>query len=398
MPVGAELVDAREQLGLSIEDVAAQTKIKIERLSAIERMDIEGLPTLVYLKGFLKAYAAAVQLDADAVTKRYLAELPSSFTATEASPPLAPATASPERASSYGASQTVPDLPLKAGDIERDVEIDVDIDDDLDDVPDLEWSRPEPTRDVRSVAEENTPRSKRDRMPLPPVSLSALRTRTAPYARTALVAVIALATGWILGANFGTTNSSRQPTVTSDDVKPENDPSLAIASTPGTDVDLAPPAVERAADPDAGAATNPDADAQRALNTSDRARTIDVSGAWALTNRLEPAKSGGDRSFNRGFRLQLQQRGNRVSGRGQQWMENGRSIAVHNRPSIRVEGIVSGRRLELNVIDGATSRFSAGKFVMNVTGDETMRGRFVGTAANARGMSLARRMDTNGRR
>jgi transcriptional regulator with XRE-family HTH domain len=388
MPVGAELSAAREKLGLSVQDVAGQTKIKIERLRAIEQMDVAALPTLVYLKGFLRAYAAVVQLDADDLTKRYLAELPSSYTAREANPPPMPAPACPERAWSDSASRRVADLPLKPADPKSDVAIHLAIDD----VPDLELASPYPAREIRSVGKQK-PLPKRQRTPLPRATFEVLRTRATPYAHTALVAVIALMTGWVLGANFGTTNRSTHATVSVDDADPE----IPV----GTDVDItksanashvaeamgvAAPAVDRAAY------------TEQSLDAKASAPPIDVSGRWALTNRLEPARSGGDRSFNRGFRLELQQRGNRVSGSGQQWMENGRSIPVHNRPSIRVEGTVSGRRLELNVTDRGTGRSSAGKFVMNVTGEGMLRGRFVGTAANARGMSLARRMEREGGR
>jgi transcriptional regulator with XRE-family HTH domain len=357
MPVGAELSEAREKLGLSIEDVAAQTKVKVERLGAIERMDIEGLPTLVYLKGFLRAYATAVQLDADAVTKRYLAELPSSFTAREANPPPLP---------------TNTDLPLKATDVESA---------EMDDVPDLELPAPAAPRAMSEVG-NHRPLSTRRRTVLPPAALTALRTTTASHAPMVLVAVIALMTGWVLGARFGAAPSPTQPAVTEDDTNSESGQSLAVALTPGTDVDIAP-AVERAVNVE---------QPREPINAAGRDRSIDVSGSWAVTNRFDPARTGGDGSFNRGFRLQLQQRGNRVSGSGQQWMENGRSIPVHNRPSIRVEGTVRGRRLELNIVDDGARRSGAGKFVMDVSGEGTMRGRFV-SDANARGMSLARRMN-----
>jgi cytoskeleton protein RodZ len=75
MKAGLDLADARRRLGFSLEDVSRTTKISVEGLSAIERGDREHLPALVYLKGFLRAYAAEVNLDGDDVTHRYLAEL-----------------------------------------------------------------------------------------------------------------------------------------------------------------------------------------------------------------------------------------------------------------------------------------------------------------------------------
>src|SRR5215212_3167635 len=88
MTAAEQLADARHNLGLSLEDISSRTKISIERLSAIERVDPEGLPSLVYLKGFIRAYAAGVTLDPDAVSARYLSELsrPSAPAAAETSP------------------------------------------------------------------------------------------------------------------------------------------------------------------------------------------------------------------------------------------------------------------------------------------------------------------------
>ncbi len=75
MKVGAELAQARERLGLSRDDISTRTKISVERLAAIEQEDVAALPPLVYLKGFVREYAAAVNLDPEDVTRRYIAAL-----------------------------------------------------------------------------------------------------------------------------------------------------------------------------------------------------------------------------------------------------------------------------------------------------------------------------------
>ena len=82
MSVGAELREARERHGVTLQDISARTKISVERLAAIEEMDGAALPSLVYLQGYLKAYAAEVQLDPHDVVERYLDTveiLPSDF-------------------------------------------------------------------------------------------------------------------------------------------------------------------------------------------------------------------------------------------------------------------------------------------------------------------------------
>jgi cytoskeletal protein RodZ len=62
-PVGERLRAAREAKGLSLEDLAAQTRIPQRHLASIETGDWENLPAPTYTIGFAKNYAAAVGLD-----------------------------------------------------------------------------------------------------------------------------------------------------------------------------------------------------------------------------------------------------------------------------------------------------------------------------------------------
>src|SRR4051794_16136425 len=61
--VGEQLRKAREEKGLSLEDVAAQTRIPQRHLASIETGDWDSLPAPTYTIGFAKSYAAAVGLD-----------------------------------------------------------------------------------------------------------------------------------------------------------------------------------------------------------------------------------------------------------------------------------------------------------------------------------------------
>jgi cytoskeletal protein RodZ len=61
--VGERLRAAREEKKLSLEDVAAQTRIPQRHLEAIEAADWEKLPAPTYTVGFAKNYAAVVGLD-----------------------------------------------------------------------------------------------------------------------------------------------------------------------------------------------------------------------------------------------------------------------------------------------------------------------------------------------
>jgi cytoskeletal protein RodZ len=61
--VGERLRAAREEKGLSLEDVAAQTRIPQRHLASIENAEWDNLPAPTYTVGFAKSYASAVGLD-----------------------------------------------------------------------------------------------------------------------------------------------------------------------------------------------------------------------------------------------------------------------------------------------------------------------------------------------
>jgi cytoskeleton protein RodZ len=61
--VGERLKAAREEKGLSLEDVAAQTRIPQRHLESIESGEWDKLPAPTYTLGFAKSYATVVGLD-----------------------------------------------------------------------------------------------------------------------------------------------------------------------------------------------------------------------------------------------------------------------------------------------------------------------------------------------
>ena len=67
--VGQRLREAREARGLSLEEVAAQTRIPIRHLRSIEDGKYEELPALTYTVGFGRNYANAVGLDGAEVAR-----------------------------------------------------------------------------------------------------------------------------------------------------------------------------------------------------------------------------------------------------------------------------------------------------------------------------------------
>ncbi|NLZ28396.1 MAG: DUF4115 domain-containing protein, partial [Firmicutes bacterium] len=65
------LRDSRKERKISLQDIAAQTKIKVSRLEAFEKGDFSVFAGEVYLKGAISSYAKAVGLDPVRVLKIY---------------------------------------------------------------------------------------------------------------------------------------------------------------------------------------------------------------------------------------------------------------------------------------------------------------------------------------
>ena len=62
--LGKTLREAREHLGLSIADVAHQTKFASRQIEALEADDFQNLPEMPFVRGFVRSYAKILQLDA----------------------------------------------------------------------------------------------------------------------------------------------------------------------------------------------------------------------------------------------------------------------------------------------------------------------------------------------
>jgi cytoskeleton protein RodZ len=72
--VGAELCAARQRLGWQLPDVAANLRIRLPFLEAIEEGRIADLPGNAYAMGFVRTYATSLGLDADEVARRFRTE------------------------------------------------------------------------------------------------------------------------------------------------------------------------------------------------------------------------------------------------------------------------------------------------------------------------------------
>lgn len=69
--IGHYLKSVREAHGMSMEEVARATRIPVSSIERIEGDHFDDLPGEVFTRGFLKAYARAVQVSSDDVLARY---------------------------------------------------------------------------------------------------------------------------------------------------------------------------------------------------------------------------------------------------------------------------------------------------------------------------------------
>ncbi|MGG5820207.1 helix-turn-helix domain-containing protein [Falsiroseomonas sp. HW251] len=69
--IGDELREGRLALGLSVEDVAQQLRIRRVYIAALEEGRLRDLPGAAYAVGFVRTYGAALGLDADDLVRRF---------------------------------------------------------------------------------------------------------------------------------------------------------------------------------------------------------------------------------------------------------------------------------------------------------------------------------------
>lgn len=62
--LGASLREARLRKGLSVADVAAQIRLAPRQIEALEAEELQSLPELPFLRGFVRSYAKLLQIDA----------------------------------------------------------------------------------------------------------------------------------------------------------------------------------------------------------------------------------------------------------------------------------------------------------------------------------------------
>jgi len=81
---GAQLAAQREALGLTVEQIADQLKLATRQVRALEAGDYDALPNMAVVRGFVRAYAKVVKLDAMPLVAMIEVVSPTSY---EAAPP-----------------------------------------------------------------------------------------------------------------------------------------------------------------------------------------------------------------------------------------------------------------------------------------------------------------------
>ena len=75
---GADLKTIRNELGVTIEKIARETKIRMDYIISIEENNIDRLPAAVFLKGFIKSYLKCLCIaPLDDISARYMSGLES---------------------------------------------------------------------------------------------------------------------------------------------------------------------------------------------------------------------------------------------------------------------------------------------------------------------------------
>ena len=82
--VGNMLREAREQLGMSVNDVANRIKFAPRQIESLEADDYVRLPEAAFVRGFVRSYARLLELDPAVL----LASLPTSHVPTASTQPV----------------------------------------------------------------------------------------------------------------------------------------------------------------------------------------------------------------------------------------------------------------------------------------------------------------------
>jgi transcriptional regulator with XRE-family HTH domain len=110
--IGRRLRAERERRRITLESIAANTKIGISLLKALERDDVSRWPSGIFRRSFVRAYAEAIGLDGDEVVRDFLDQHPDPHSDPLAAPPADPPHDTARRvAAQSGLRLTMADTP-----------------------------------------------------------------------------------------------------------------------------------------------------------------------------------------------------------------------------------------------------------------------------------------------
>lgn len=120
--------------------------------------------------------------------------------------------------------------------------------------------------------------------------------------------------------------------------------------------------------------------------------TIDLSGAWIVTNTIQETSRGAFHGLRIRFRVELRQEGRRLTGHGRKFTVDDRPVAPGDRTPLDLEGEIEDGRVVLRFVEHGRWRSTRGAFRWQITSDgERLVGSFDSTAAASSGVSSARR-------
>jgi hypothetical protein len=124
--------------------------------------------------------------------------------------------------------------------------------------------------------------------------------------------------------------------------------------------------------------------------TLGRAGAAEVAGGWLVTDVVETTSYAPFQGLRIAYRIELDQEGAWLFGRGEKWAVNGVPLPRAQRTPIALAGSVTGRDVVVRYVELGTRRESEGTFSWQLSPDGgRLVGRFTGTAAAARGPSTA---------
>jgi S1-C subfamily serine protease len=125
--------------------------------------------------------------------------------------------------------------------------------------------------------------------------------------------------------------------------------------------------------------------------TSPAAR--DLSGIWELRNTIHETSYAPFRGLELGFRVTFFQDREKIIGRGEKWLENGKRVPRSARSRILIEGTLEEATLNATFVEEGSTRTINGLFAWTVSGDgRELRGRFSDVEARSSGSSRARKV------